>query len=87
MRNAFVAILLSCAAALAADPPAITITTPMPPPNWAMLERELLKHNSAACDRFAAKYLDERGYLESVLRRRLIPFYLSDEFREALAGH
>ena len=30
--------------------------------------------------------LDERGYLESVLRRRLIPFYVSDEFREALAG-
>lgn len=30
--------------------------------------------------------LDERGYLESVLRRRLIPFYTSDQFREALAG-
>jgi hypothetical protein len=30
--------------------------------------------------------LDERGYLESVLRRRLIPFYISDQFREALAG-
>lgn len=30
--------------------------------------------------------LDERGYLESVLRRRLLPFYLSDQFREALAG-
>jgi hypothetical protein len=30
--------------------------------------------------------LDERGYLQSVLRRRLIPFYASDQFREALAG-
>lgn len=30
--------------------------------------------------------LDERGYLESVLRRRLIPFYVSEQFREALAG-
>lgn len=30
--------------------------------------------------------LDERGYLESVLRRRFIPFYLSDQFRKALAG-
>ena len=30
--------------------------------------------------------LDERGYLESVLRRRLIPFYISDQFRAALAG-
>jgi hypothetical protein len=49
--------------AAAADAPAITISTPMAPPAWAMLERELIKHNSAACDRFAAKYLDERGYL------------------------
>lgn len=63
MRNAFFALILCCAAVLAADPPAITIATPMAPPDWAMLERELLKHNSAACDRFAAKYLDERGYL------------------------
>ena len=35
----------------------------MAPPEWALLERELLRANSAACDRFAAKYLDERGYL------------------------
>jgi hypothetical protein len=41
----------------------IHITTPMAPPAWALLERELLRYNSIAVERFAAKYLDERGYL------------------------
>jgi hypothetical protein len=41
----------------------IHVTTPMAPPEWALLERELLRYNSAAVERFAAKYLDERGYL------------------------
>jgi hypothetical protein len=43
--------------------PAIRIDTPMAPPAWALLERQLLRANSAACERFGAKYLDERGYL------------------------
>lgn len=30
--------------------------------------------------------LDERGFLADILRRRLIPFYVSEEFRAALAG-
>ncbi|MFC4372629.1 hypothetical protein ACFO5K_00840 [Nocardia halotolerans] len=30
--------------------------------------------------------LDERGYLDAVLRRRLAPFYASDAFRAAVAG-
>jgi len=29
----------------------------------AFLERELLRFNSEACERFAQKYIDERGYL------------------------
>src|SRR5689334_3965486 len=41
----------------------IHITTPMPAPTWALLERELLRYNSVAVERFAAKYVDERGYL------------------------
>ncbi len=41
----------------------IHIATPMAPPSWALLERELLRHNSTAVERFAEKYLDERGYL------------------------
>jgi hypothetical protein len=40
----------------------------MAPPEWALLERELLSANSKAADRFAAKYLDERGYLLHTMR-------------------
>ena len=43
--------------------PAVRVDTPMSPPVWALLERELLKQSSLACDRFAGKYLDSRGYL------------------------
>ncbi len=46
-----------------AAPVAVVVSTPMPPPAWALLERELLRFNSLACERFAGKYLDERGYL------------------------
>ena len=53
-------VLLSTA--FAADP-SLEISTPMPPPAWALLERKLLEANSVACDRFANKYLDSRGYL------------------------
>jgi hypothetical protein len=41
----------------------VRIGTPMAPPAWALLERELLRYNSIACERFAAKYVDSRGYL------------------------
>ena len=43
--------------------PIIHIKTPMSPPAWAHLERDLLKYNSQAAQRFAAKYVDSRGYL------------------------
>lgn len=59
------ALLLACP--LAAEV-ALTIRTPMPPPEWALLERELLRYNSEACERFAHRYLDERGYLRHVPR-------------------
>ena len=41
----------------------VEITTPMTPPAWALLERELLKASSKAVEEFADTYLDERGYL------------------------
>ena len=57
-------VLLSAAALFAAGAePVLTINTPMAPPAWALLERQLLKANSIACERFAGKYLDSRGYL------------------------
>ncbi len=46
-----------------AEQKTIVIDTRMTPPAWALLERELLRENSLACERFAAKYLDHRGYL------------------------
>src|SRR4051812_9974888 len=64
------ALLLSAASARAwAAPPAtLEIKTPMPAPEWALLERELLRANEAACEAFFARYFDERGYLLAVER-------------------
>jgi hypothetical protein len=43
--------------------PGVSIDKPMETPVWALLERELLKQSSQACDRFAGKFVDSRGYL------------------------
>ncbi len=47
---------------------AIEITTPQAPPEWALLQRELLRANAAACREYFAKYFDERGFLLCVER-------------------
>ena len=41
----------------------LTIRTPMTPPAWALMERELLKANAEACREFFKRYFDERGFL------------------------
>jgi hypothetical protein len=46
----------------------ITIRTPMAPPAWALMERELLKANAAACREFSKKNFVERGFLLCVER-------------------
>ena len=46
----------------------IRVTSPTPPPTWAVLERELLRANAAACREFYSKYFDERGFLLCVER-------------------
>jgi len=46
----------------------VRLETPMPPPTWALLERELLRANERACEEFYARYFDDRGYLECVER-------------------
>jgi len=48
--------------------PVVTINTPMSPPTWALLERQLLDANSAACEEFYNRYFDERGFLLCVER-------------------
>lgn len=55
------------AAAMAADK-TIVIKTPTAPPTWALMERDLLRSNSKACERFAERFVDERGYLLHTMR-------------------
>lgn len=53
---------------LQAEETTVSVTTPMSPPIWALLERELLRANAAACQEFFQRYFDERGYLLCVER-------------------
>ena len=46
----------------------VDVETPMSPPGWAVMERELLDANAEACRRYFAHYFDERGYLLCVER-------------------
>lgn len=46
----------------------ISITTPMPPPEWAYAERALLKESVDAAAEFAARYVDPRGHFRAVER-------------------
>ena len=46
----------------------VVIDQPMSPPSWALLERELLRANTIACEEFFARYFDERGFLLCVER-------------------
>ncbi len=68
-------VALACALlalAIAPEPlaaaPRIVVKTPMAPPAWALLERELLHENAVACHAFFDKYFDKRGYLQCVVR-------------------
>src|SRR5436309_10466160 len=66
-NTAFLLTLLLVQPARAADT-LISIDTPMSPPGWALLQRELLRANTAACREFFARYFDERGWLLCVER-------------------
>ena len=46
----------------------VTIDTPMEPPEWARLERQLLDAHTPAIGEFYRKYYDNRGYVQCVLR-------------------
>ena len=46
----------------------VRLETPLAPPGWALLERELLRANARACEEFFGRYFDDRGYLECVER-------------------
>ncbi|MFO0916739.1 MAG: hypothetical protein U0872_00285 [Planctomycetaceae bacterium] len=46
----------------------LRVTTPMSPPAWALLEREVLLASSEACREFYDRYFDDRGWLLCVER-------------------
>jgi hypothetical protein len=46
----------------------LRIDTPVAPPTWALLERELIRANNRACEEFFNYYFDERGYIRAVTR-------------------
>ena len=41
----------------------IVVKSPLKPPFWALLERNLIDAQTQACQRIFSKYFDERGYL------------------------
>ncbi len=45
-----------------------SVDNPTPPPPWALLERELIRTQTLACEEFFEHYFDERGYLLCVPR-------------------
>jgi len=65
--SALYAATMLPAPARAADA-TVDIATPMAPPEWALLERTLLKEQSVAAEKFFARYFDERGFLLAVER-------------------
>jgi hypothetical protein len=68
IRSALVTLLAcACVAPVLAES-TLVLKSPMAPPAWALLERDLLRYNSEACERFAAKYVDEKGYLLHTIR-------------------
>ncbi len=71
------AFLLGTAAAMTVALPPLkafaespfTIAAPMDPPEWALLERELLRAHTAACVKFFHRYFNQAtGYLETTPR-------------------
>jgi hypothetical protein len=50
-------------AAARAAPRELVANTPMAAPDWALLQRRLLRANAEACEAFYAKYVDRRDWL------------------------
>jgi len=69
-REAAAAALSLPLVAAAARPalPVVEITTPMVPPRWARMQRDLLEAHVAACRTFHAHYFDARDHLRVVER-------------------
>src|SRR5687767_11424871 len=74
MRRSLVVVVVLFASSLHAQGPSagrktvVSLDRPMSPPTWALLQRQLLRENAAACREYFDKYFDERGYLLCVER-------------------
>jgi hypothetical protein len=62
------AVSASVIALSAGTPDSILIDTPMPAPEWARLERQLLADSTPAALEFYRKYYDDKGHVQCVLR-------------------
>lgn len=69
-RPLFTAVALLVARVLCAAeaPVRVSISTPMPAPEWARLQRQLMAEQAAACRDFYAKYFDAHGHLQCFVR-------------------
>jgi hypothetical protein len=65
---AMVVLTLALARPATGEEITIHVSAPVAPPTWALLERELIRANADACERFFARYFDDRGWLECVER-------------------
>jgi hypothetical protein len=63
MRHVLLTFALASLLAPLSAETLLHIKQPMPTPAWALLEQQVLKHNSAAVELFASRFVDERGYL------------------------
>jgi hypothetical protein len=68
LRHAVLVLVLSIGQSVAGKEVTIDLAIPLPPPTWALLERELIKANAEACEQFFARYFDGRGFLRCVER-------------------
>lgn len=62
------ALAVAAFAIAAENPLPLVVSTPMPAPEWAKLQRRLLADQVPACREFYEKYFDARGYLQCFVR-------------------
>ena len=68
MKYSLWSIVFAAGAVFGAEPqPSLTISSPMPAPEWAKLQRQLLDVQASACREFYEKYFDA-AWLPAVFR-------------------
>jgi hypothetical protein len=65
---AWAGLCLAISPRISAAEVTVRISSPMPPPAWALLERRLLAENVPACREFFKRYFNARGYLQCFVR-------------------